>query len=344
MLKLWKLIIITLSFWACNNDIKIAAPWKETIVVYGLLDPAASVNYIRIQKAFLDPDGNAFQFVNENDSIYPKSLTVKLFVRKNGTLIDTLFPQLIKGEDFGIKKDTGLFSTAPNYLYKVDKKIFDSRIITGGTEDYEYELVIKNKLTGYQCSAKTNTTGLLESSAPVDESSTNLSINDKANSYLSIVYREGRNVKTYDLIIRFWYEEALKSDTSIKTLKSFDWNIFKNKPTKSIRGYESQFFQISGSFFYEVLQSNIKPNSNFIRRAKYLDVEYYGAGEDLYTFIQVNKPAIGIIQKKPEYSNISNGLGIFSSRYITSFKKIPVGLDMKNTLRNSAYTKDLNFE
>src|SRR5688500_8608899 len=115
MSKLWKTLIIILSLWSCKNDIEVAAPWKETIVVYGLLDPAATVNYIRIQKAYLDPEGNAFQFAGINDSIYPKNLVVKLIVRKNGGTIDTLFPILINGDDENIKKDSGLFSATPNY-------------------------------------------------------------------------------------------------------------------------------------------------------------------------------------------------------------------------------------
>lgn len=343
MSKLWKLLVICFSLWSCNNEIKIAAPWKETIVVYGLLDPAASVNYIRIQKAFLDPEGNAFQFVQINDSIYPTNLEVKLFVRKNGAIIDTVFPQLVNGDNEGIKKDTGLFSNSPNYLYKITNRILDSRLISGGSEDYEYELKVKNKGTGYECSAKTYTTGLLEALAPVSPGSKDITINDKANSYISVYYREGRFVKTYDMIIRFWYKETLNSDTSIKIVKSIDWSIVKNKPTKSIKGYETQLFAISGSFFYEILNSTIKPNASVKRDALYCDVEYYGAGEDLYTFIQVNQPSIGIIQKKPEYSNISNGLGIFSSRYITTLKKVPVSPEMKLVLKNSLYTKDLNF-
>ena len=343
MSKLWKLLIICFSLWSCSNEIKIAAPWKETIVVYGLLDPAASVNYIRIQKAFLDPNGNAYKFVDTNDSIYPTNLEVKLFVRKNGAIIDTLFPQLVNGDNEGIHKDTGLFSSSPNYLYKITNHIFDSRLISGGSEDYEYELKVKNKGTGYECSSKTYTTGLLESLAPVSPSSKDITINDKANSFMSVYYREGRFVKTYDMIIRFWYKETQKSDTSIKTIKSFDWNIFKNKPTKTINGYETQLFAISGSVFYEILNANIKPDADLKREALYCDVEYYGAGEDLYTFIQVNQPSIGIIQKKPEYSNIINGLGIFSSRYITAVRSVPVSVGMKAVLKSSIYTKDLNF-
>lgn len=343
MSKLWKLLILCLSFWSCSNEIKIAAPWKETIIVYGLLDPAASVNYIRIQKAFLDPNGNAYQFLETTDSIYPINLDVKLLVRKNGAIIDTIFPQKINGIDEGIKKDTGLFSTAPNYLYKISKPILDSRLISGGSEDYEYELKVKNKATGYECSSKTYTTGLLESFSPVSPGAKNITIYDKTNSYLSVYYREGRFVKSYDMIIRFWYKEIQKSDTNIQTIKSFDWDIFKNKATKSLVGYETELLAVPGNIFYEILKANIQPQANIKREALYCDVEYYGVGEDLYTFIQVNQPSIGIIQKKPEYSNIVNGLGIFSSRYITAIRKVPISPEMKSVLKTSVYCKDLNF-
>lgn len=104
MSKLYYLILVFLGFSSCKNEINIAAPWKETVVVYGLLDPGAPINYLRIQKAFLDPDGNAFQFTQNPDSIYPSNLAVKLFVRLNGNIIDTIYPVLTNGDLEGIKK------------------------------------------------------------------------------------------------------------------------------------------------------------------------------------------------------------------------------------------------
>ncbi len=343
MPNLFKLIFITLTIASCKNDIKIAAPWKETIVVYGLLDPAAPVNYLRIQKAYLDPEGNAFQFTGTNDSIYPINLDVKLLVRKNGGIIDTLFPELINGDDVGIKKDTGLFSNTPNYLFKITDKIFDSRLISGGREDYEYELKVKNKSTGYECSAKTYTTGLLEPLAPVSTTIYPITINDKANTFLTIGYREGRNVKAYDMEIRFYYRETLLTDTSVHSDKFINWVIFKNTTTHSLAGYEQKISSIQGNIFYELLNGLIAPNPLIKRQAKYCDILYYGVGEDLYTYIQVNLPSLGIVQKKPEYSNISNGLGIFSSRYITAIRNVPISADMKATLKTSVYTKELGF-
>jgi len=343
MSKLGKLLIITLCFGSCKNQIEIAAPWKETIAVYGLLDPAAAVNYIRIEKAYLDPEGNAFKFANINDSIYPQGLTVKLIVRRNGNFLDSIFPVLTDGNAEGIKKDSGLFSSAPNYLYKITDKIFDSRLINNGSEDYEYELIVKNNKTGYQCSAKTFTTGLLEPLAPVSSSTNQISISDKSTGFLILGYREGRKVKTYDMLIRFWYTETRQSNPSQIDTLSFDWPIFQNKPTTSLAGYEQKISSVPSYLFYEILKNKLKPNADILRKGLYCDVEFYGAGEDLYTYIQVNVPSIGIVQKKPEYTNISNGLGIFSSRYITSIKKATLHPDFIGLLKNSTYTKGLNF-
>jgi len=342
MLKLTKLLIITLSLWSCKNEIEVAAPWKETIAVYGLLDPAAPINYIRIEKAYLDPDGNAFKFATINDSIYPKGLDVKLYMRLNGYMYDTLYPELIDGNLEGIKKDSGLFSNSPNYLYKITDPIKDSRLINNGTEDYEYELVVTNNATGYKATAKTYSTGLLEAFSPVSSNTTPISISDKGN--MVIYYREGRKVKTYDLRIRFWYTETSISNPTKTDTLSIDWNIFKNKPTRSLVGYDDQIFSIQAFLFYELINSRIKPISDITRKGLHCDLEYFGAGEDLSTYIAVNVPSIGIIQKKPEYSNISNGLGIFSSRYVTAFKNIPLHPDMIKVLKNSTYTKGMNFQ
>lgn len=337
------LLVIPLLINSCKNEIDIAAPWKETIVVYGLLDPASTENYIRIQKAFLDPQGNAYKFTGVNDSIYSYKLDVKLIVKLNGNAIDTIFPEYINGDLEGIKKDTGLFSSSPNYLYKITDPIKASRL-SPNPEDYTYLIEIKDPKTGFSCSSSAVTTGLLESLSPVTNSTTPITINAKPGTYLTIAYREGRNVKSYDMKIRFWYREYNKNVPSDSQTKYIDWVLFKNRLTSSLRGYELKINSIEGFIFYELLQYSIVDDNNLQRKGLYCDVEYYGAGEDLYTYVQVNIPSIGIIQKKPEYTNITNGLGLYSSRYITAFRNIPLSPEMKLQLQNSDYTKTLNFK
>ena len=122
------------------------------------------------------------------------------------------------------------------------------------------------------------------------------------------------------MILRFWYKELNIKNPSDTQIKHVDWVLFKNRITSSLRGYEQKISSIEGHIFYELLNFSLFADTEIKRIPMYCDVDYYGAGEDLYTYIQVNIPSIGIIQKKPEYTNISNGLVLFSSIYNNSFK------------------------
>ncbi len=50
-----------------------------------------------------------------------------------------------------------------------------------------------------------------------------------------------------------------------------------------------------------------------------LDFHAAGGTADVDLLIDLSKPSQTIVQKKPEYSNISGGLGIFSSVTIDTF-------------------------
>jgi hypothetical protein len=39
------------------------------------------------------------------------------------------------------------------------------------------------------------------------------------------------------------------------------------------------------------------------------------AATELSTFLEVHEPSSSLVQEKPEYSNIENGIGIFSARF-----------------------------
>ncbi|NDB35276.1 MAG: hypothetical protein EB023_08010, partial [Flavobacteriia bacterium] len=51
-------VLCTVLLSACNEKIDLVGDFKETAVVYGLLDHADSLHYIKITRAFLGP-GNA---------------------------------------------------------------------------------------------------------------------------------------------------------------------------------------------------------------------------------------------------------------------------------------------
>ena len=52
---IWNLVLLVVTstfFWGCDNEIDIAADWKETAVIYGALNPNQTKNYIRITRQF----------------------------------------------------------------------------------------------------------------------------------------------------------------------------------------------------------------------------------------------------------------------------------------------------
>src|SRR5215203_7429778 len=83
------IFFLALMLGSCSTDIETNAPWKETMVVYGFLNPNDAVQYIRISKAYLG-EGNALIMAQEADSLYYGDiLDVKLERFLNGNLLET---------------------------------------------------------------------------------------------------------------------------------------------------------------------------------------------------------------------------------------------------------------
>ncbi|MBK8817481.1 MAG: hypothetical protein IPN42_19320 [Methylococcaceae bacterium] len=70
------LSLISSVFVACKTDFELNAAYKETTVIYGLLDQSRNVQMIKINKAFLG-SGDANAFVKLNSINYnPADLSV----------------------------------------------------------------------------------------------------------------------------------------------------------------------------------------------------------------------------------------------------------------------------
>ncbi|HQV01358.1 MAG TPA: hypothetical protein PLO59_09380, partial [Bacteroidia bacterium] len=121
----------------CKNDIDITADYKETSIVYGLLNPSDSVQYVKIYKTFLG-DANAYEMAASTDSFYHQNvLDVTIERWKNNTLAGII--QCVR--DSSILMDSGIFANAPNITYKT---INNDSIYA----DSDYRLVIRNTKTG----------------------------------------------------------------------------------------------------------------------------------------------------------------------------------------------------
>src|ERR1043166_5908288 len=125
-------LFFILIFFSCSTDFNITAPYKATMVVYGLLNSNStdSVQYIRIEKAFLG-EGNSLIMAQQKDSInYGNVLDVKLERIQNGSIVQTYSLQ----RDTLIPKDDGLFYNPGQVLYKLNRNQIPIR------PGYQYKL------------------------------------------------------------------------------------------------------------------------------------------------------------------------------------------------------------
>ena len=286
-------------FTACETDFDVNAKWEETTVVYGLLDASTDTQYVRINKAFLG-EMDALQMAQYADSINfnPNDLEVKL--HKLGSFNDTL--SSITLDTTLIDKENGLFATDNNIIYRA---VTPTGFLTSNNR---YAITIKNLNSGNKVSANTEvisdfTFKNFNSAYKFGFYNPNLSDSSKFLSK-TIEWDKSENGAIYQLDIKFNYLENGVTKTLV-------WS----QPLATFTG-SSMEAKIEGVKFFNFLSQNLTNDNTVVRQFLDLDLVMTVATENLNTYIKVNEPITGIVQQRPEFTNINNGIGIFSSRYI----------------------------
>ena len=311
------------SMSGCDNEVDINADWKEILVVYGLLDPLDSVQYIKVNKAFLNENENALKVAQNPDSLFLKDARVTLLHINSGKLIEL---QRVNE----IPKQPGVFAQDPNYLYKTTEPIL---------ENEPYKLVVESSLTGQKIQAVTWTLKKARIEAPFKSSNPTFSLGAK---FIVISYVPGWNSYAYDIKMRVKIDEFNRQDTSFFQTRDLTWNVITNYVVQR-NTTAAVLHQIERESFMQFLASSMDTSRAIVRRFKHVSVEYYGGSQNLIDYISVNEPSIGIVQKTAEYSNIEGGMGLFGSRCrqeigTSNFEPASVGI-----LQNNKLTAPLNF-
>lgn len=331
------LLVFTIS---CENEVDVSADWEEIAVVYGALNPTDDTNYLRINRAFLDENESALRYIDNPDSLYFESLEVYLDEFRNNSYTKTISASLVNGEDFGLSKDSGFFYSESNPLYQITDKIQASTFIN----DYTYSLTVRNPLTGYTCSGLTLSNGKPEVTNPVSENSPRTVFpraTDDHNIYVS--FKEGKHVRAYTIEMIIRVEEFKTSDPSSSTVIPIKWNLVNGGRTRRLSGFEEAIYLVPSSSFFATISSALTADTSLSRRLVDYDINFYGISEDFSTYLSVTSPSIGIIQKKPEFTNLTNGLGIFTSRHITRFDNQKFDAQTTVEMQLSEFTDYLNF-
>jgi hypothetical protein len=295
-------LITVIMFSSCETDIETNAEYKDMTIVYGLLDPSETDHYIKINKGFIG-EGDANSLANDanNYNYTDGEISVKIDEFKpSGVFVKSYSLNRTVNE---IPKDNGVFDNTTNVLYKFT----EANLNTENT----YKLSIFNASLNKEVSAETDLVGL-PTVSPFNE----LKLRNQSGTSLvhTFYVTPSENLGRIKAEFIFNYTEFYTngSDSVDKSIRiSMGEELATNLQGNNLS------FDINGSALFSAIESQIPtttPNL-FKRQINNATVEFTLAGIDLSTYMAVNDPAIGT-QNKPDFTNINNGLGLFSSRIV----------------------------
>lgn len=320
------MLLSVAAFSSCETDVDVLAPYRETPVVYGLLNAADSTQYIRINRAFLG-EGNAYTMAQQPDSFnYRDILDVSLQRWKNSLLVSTV--SLIR--DSSINLEPGIFAQSPNILYKTPLNyLLDN--------ESEYKLFVHNRETNTDVTSSTELVGDITITGVLNFGTLTFANPDP---YV-IEWYQGKNGKVYNFTLHFEYDETDNLDPNYYARKSVDW-VLPNVVATEVNQTAKLKLSIEGESFYNHLRGSIPVDPHKIRGVKSIRFIITIGADAFYTYALVNRPPTGLVQNIPDYTNITGGRGIFSSRFI---RLKPCNLDGASTdsLFHGSITSSLNF-
>jgi hypothetical protein len=326
MKKYTILLLILAGLVACDNELDLIEDWKDIPIVYGVLDPSDTAHYIRVEKAFIDAQVSGLDIAKVADSLYYED--VEVILTRGGTDY-TL--EKVDGNLEGYPREEGIFATAPNYLYKIKA---DALNLTGD-EELKLSIVRQGGLDVVESTMRTIGEYAFLRPRPEDPEKINLSY---AN-HLTIRWDAAPNAVDYTVYVIAHYREKEKGAPE-------DTYIDKEVTWKAASGVEGRSVMLESRNFFTFLAASIEEDENVDRDFVNLEFRVLAVGEELSDYIEIGGVNLGITasQEIPQYSNLSEGKGVFSSKYEIRLPGLRVIDATRDSIENGVFTRHLNFQ
>jgi hypothetical protein len=326
------LLIYFLS--SCSTDFDINAEKQDITVVYGLIDQNSTEQYVKVTHAFLGDTSAYIMAGDSGNSSYGNDLDVIVQEYNNSNLVRTF--TLVK---------TLITDKIPGTFYYPNQWVYKFTVTPPALNtSYTYKLLITNKTNGKTVTASTSLIPDFSVQKPAyNPDNPQIGFVGPNGSYTisDAQWKSAKNARIYEITFRFHYREANK--TTLDTVNKYvDWDL-PDVRSEGLNGNEVLLTSYNGESFYKLIQANVPIDYNLDRITGMVDFIISAGADDLAIYIDLNRPSNTIIQERPSYTNINNGIGIFSSRYS---KTLSFKLSSYSTLEliNGQYTGQLGFK
>jgi hypothetical protein len=369
-------VVVIISVTSCSTEVELNAPYQSTTVVFGLVNPdfngdnlinALDTQWIKINRTFLgEGNNNDYAAVRDSSEYHDDDFISKVVQRMNDGEVVEEYPLISKV--VSNKDVNGIFYGPEQTLY------YFVPPAGGLNQSSEYKILLRF-VDGREVSGTTNLVDYATFSwQSPQENATILMANPGSDGNVlyvdpvSVRWYPAKNASLYDVILRFHYTELIYDNTGwigepvSTTVKSLDYSLGTVVP-QSITSSEALKVEFDGEGFYSFIRNSIPVNAFAKRiignydaiqqRTECFDVLLTIGNEELASYIEVNSPSTTIVQERPTYTNINNGLGLFASRGARKVQNIRlVGVNQTTGTPNqgnlkaffvSGSTAELNF-
>lgn len=334
--------VVGLLLAACSNDFEVTAPWKEVPVVYGLVSPDDTAHYIRVEKAFLDPEKSALEIAKIPDSIYYPENAITVFLERDSDKKRFQMTR-VDGAKEGYPRKDGIFATSPNWLYKV-KPTPGQPVLEIGKK---YNVVVKRADGQPDITGSTTIPDDYTFNSPDQKQTPPLMIFQNDQTF-DVQWRTDVNALFFNVYMTVRYREEAP-DGTVLSKKSIVWKAATNVTRKPVPLSGSSSYQgvapLQSLAFFEFLAANIPPAAGTFRYFENCDLTLEGGALDLLKFIEVASVSGGITGAEvlPSYTNMSEGFGLFMSKNATTLTNVRLKPETVKAMNLLDLTKPLNF-
>lgn len=324
---------------SCEVEFSPNAEWRETPVVYCLLDQDDDTSYVRIQRCFLG-EGNQYRFASVADSnYYPQDALTVAIEEWNATMsangvasITGNAPRRVYDFEYKeiVNKEEGRFYNKVQPVYAC---------ATAGQLDSTciYRLVVVKNSTGDTIA--TSQTRLVYGDMSLSKPN-NVTLFQFAGTSGSksceLIWSSLENARQYQPVVRFFYRE-FSINTSVTPpdtiIKPYSIDIPCNVVKSNMRDpYVTT--KLSQNYFLSTIKSSIADvasNKNIIDT---VEIFINCCTEPLAAYIYANNPGGSFNQEPFLYTNIDGALGVFAARRCgISFRVPSPGSVMSNYIK-----------
>lgn len=310
--------VFTLLFSAsCKNDVEIFAPQSDVTLVYGLLNADDTIHQIKINKVFQGEDAVDKLAKDPSLSEYENLKAVLFELNSDGFGKYDTTNQWTLTEKTITNKDSGYFYYPNQKIYELEAKLDNTKEYAVWIDKLDGSKIVESK------------TELIKPTGdiiirPLGLTFLGLSLADD-NGPLDKVLLEMKmpiNGKVMDVFLDFsWKDEYQDGSTSgLNTIQYKVGTYVVSKIPIDANDNIQVTAELNPTSFYEFIAAKVPvvpQGSNIKQRVpedEPLNFRFVVGGNEFNTYLEVASPSTSILETKPEYTNVENGVGIFSCR------------------------------